>query len=80
MNDRCNGLFPLLDSDSDSKTDTDSCTIRILWERDPNLNPNWWKNLCIVQCNHRERSPNPNPSPSPLVELSHTRQFVPGNS
>ena len=68
-----NGLFPPPDSDSDSETNTDSCTIQILWERDPNLNLNWWKNLCIVQCNHRERSPspNPNPSPSPLVELSH---------
>ena len=31
-----NGLFPLLDSDSDP--DTDSCTMQILWKRDPDLN------------------------------------------
>ena len=41
--------------------------------RDPNLNPNQWKKLCIIQCNDRVCNPNlnPNPSPSPLVEMSH---------
>ena len=35
----CNSLFPLPDSDSDS------CTILILRERDPNLNPSQWKHV-----------------------------------
>ena len=43
-----NGLFPLPDyfhSDLDSDLDSDSCTIQILWERDPNLNPSQWKHV-----------------------------------
>ena len=71
-NHTIDGLFPS-DSDSDSETDTDSCAIQILWERDPSLNLNWWKKLCIVQCSHRERSP----SSSLLVELSHNLYNVP---
>ena len=35
----CNGLFPFPDSD------TDSCTMQILWERDPNLNLSQWKHV-----------------------------------
>ena len=38
-----NGLFPLLDSDSDP--DTDSCTMQILWKRDPDLNLSQWKHV-----------------------------------
>ena len=37
------GLFPLLASDSDPDSDTDSYTMQILWERDPNLNLTQWK-------------------------------------
>ena len=37
------GSFPLLDSDSDLDLDTDSYTMQILWERDPNLNLTQWK-------------------------------------
>ena len=42
---KCNGSFPLLDSDSDLDSDTDSCTIQMLWERDPNLNLSQWKDV-----------------------------------
>ena len=38
------------------------------------LNLNQWKKFCIVQCNHRVRSPNP--SPSPLVEISLNRVAI----
>ena len=31
------GLFSFLDSD------TDSCTMQVLWERDPNLNMSQWQ-------------------------------------
>ena len=38
-----NLLFPLPVSDSD--LDTNSCTMQILWERDPNLNLSQWKHV-----------------------------------
>ena len=40
-----NGSFLLPDSNLDSDSDTDSCTMQILWERDPNLNLSQWKHV-----------------------------------
>ena len=56
---RRNGSFTLADPDSDS------CTIQILRERDPNPDLNQCEKFWIILCSHRVWSPNPSPSPSP---------------
>ena len=50
--------------------DTDSCTMQILWERDPKM-------FCIILCSHRVCNPNPSPNlkPSPAVEMSHDNEY-----
>ena len=60
-----NGSFTLADPDSDPYSDSDSCTIQILRERDPDLDLNQCEKFCIILCSHRIWSPNPSPSPSP---------------
>ena len=49
-------------------SDSDFCTIQILWKRYPNM-------FCIIPCSHRvwNLSPSPNLNPSPAVEIS--RQY-----
>ena len=48
LKSQCNSsrLFAsIMAYDSDLDSDTDSCTMQILWERDPNLNLSQWKHV-----------------------------------
>ena len=68
-----NGSFTLADPGSDPYSDSDSCTIQILRERDPDLDLNQCEMFWITLCSHRVWSPNP--SPSPAMWISHNGYF-----
>ena len=63
----CYGLFLL----PDSVSDTDSCTVQILYERDPNLNLSQWKHVLYNSYRVWNLNPSLNLNPSPAVEMSH---------
>ena len=64
------GSFTLADPDSDTYSDSDSCTIQTLRERDPDLNQ--CEKFWIILCSHRVWSPNPSPSPDPAMWICLT--------
>ena len=68
-----NGSFTLADPDSDPYSESDSCTIQILRERDPDPDLNQCEKFWIILCSHRVWSPNPSlsPSPDPAKWISH---------
>ena len=69
-----NGSFTLADPDSDPYSDSDSCTIQILRERDLDPDLNECEKFWIILCSHRVWSPNP--SPDPAMWMSHNNQIL----
>ena len=70
-----NGSFTLADPDSDPYSESDSCTIQILRERDPDLNQ--CEKFWIILYSHRVWSLNPSLSPDPAMWISQNRFLIP---